>query len=164
MKNIKFIIGNVAFTDEGVQVLRKYDEDRSIDLSKHVTYEDIRPWLVAFCQRRMKHCVTALESNIPQATKVLPEIITWKNGHFSVDVYKNMKNFVDSQGDKREFNAGILQQVLREMFCKLYIYKGDCDQYWYEKILKSEIYSADVYNVLTEVMLVNMQDINLGMF
>lgn len=163
MKNIHFTVGNVAFTDEGVQVQIPYSEDGSIDLSrgKTITYEDLRPWLVAYCQKRMKFCREKLQANIARATQVTPQVIMWPDGHFSVPVYKNLEFFVGSKGNKIEFNAGILQQVLRQMYSSEYIYKEDCDKEWYDLTRTSKIDAKTVYNVLTEIMIVSMSDIKL---
>lgn len=163
MKNIHFTVGNVAFTDEGVQVQISYSEDGSIDLSrgKTITYEDLRPWLIAYCQKRMKSCREKLQANIARATQVTREIIMWPDGHFSVPVYKNLENFVGSKGSKKEFNPGILQQILRQMFLSQYIYKEDCDKDVYDLTRSSKLDSTAIYNILTEIMIVNMRNIDI---
>ena len=163
MNNRNFTVGNVAFTDEGVQIAIPYSENDQIDLSrgKQVTYEDLRPWLVAYCQKRMRSCAEKLQNNIARATQVTREIVMWPEGHFSVPVYKNLEFFVGSKGAKSEFNAGILQQVLRQMYSESYLYKEDCDSEYYDATRKSKLNAQKVYLVLTEIMICNMRDIDL---
>lgn len=162
MNNIKFTVGNVAFTDMGVEVSIPYSEDDRIALSsERLTYEDLRPWLVAFCQKRMRACAKKLQNNIARATQVTEQIVMWPDGHFTVPVYKNLEFFVGSKGAKNEFNAGILQQVLRQMYSDSYLCKDDCDSEYYDATRKSKLNTQKVYDILTEIMICNMRNIDV---
>lgn len=151
---VNFTIGKIQFTEKGILVERNYSESEFEP--KQFSYEDIRPWLVALCQRRMKHCVSELEINLNVATYVSKEMIVWSNGHFSVSVYKQLQQFVDSGGVSSEFNCLILQQVIRELYNGTSIYPSDCDDIWYDKVRNSKITHRDIMRIVTALMLMSM--------
>lgn len=149
-----FTVGNVAFTSEGVQVCIPYSQSSEAP-ARPLTYEDLRPRMVAYCNRRMRRCAENLGQNLASAKEVTPEIVSWKGGHFSVPVYKVLKEFVDHRGDKKYFNALILQQIIREYAVDRYIGESqlDADVYKYLNASKSIDYYA-FFGAITEMMLV----------
>ena len=98
-------VGNVIFAEEGVMVVRPYITDEVRITDKVITYDMIRPHLLALCVRRMRHCAKMLETNLASATQVNSEFVVWKDGHFSLSVYKALQHFVGSNGVKGEFSA-----------------------------------------------------------
>lgn len=158
MKASNFTVGNVAFTDEGVQVFIPYSEPVEGAPVKRITYDDIRPRMVAYCNRRMRRCASRLGQNLATAKTVTRDIIAWNGGHFSVPVYQALQEFVESRGDKKVFSTLILQQVMREMKEDKYIYENhlDADVWtWYNEEKRSHNVEADdLFEILTEMIIV----------
>lgn len=161
MKTSNFTVGNVAFTDEGVQVFIPYSE--SVEVApKKITYEDIRPRMVAYCNRRMRRCAARLGQNLATAKTVTQHFIAWNGGHFSVPVYQALQEFVNSQGDKKTFIPLILQQVLREMKEDKYLYENQLDPevwaWWSEEKRTHNVEADDLFEILTEMALVSCDE------
>lgn len=156
MNNVtNFSVGNVKFTDEGVQVCIPYSQSSEAPTDRPSYDTMVRPRMVAYCNRRMRRCASKLGQNLASANVVTPEGVAWKGGHFSLPVYKALKEFVDHRGDKKYLSPLILQQVIREMANDRYIYESHLDadvyKFWKEsKQIDEELF----FNIVTEMLLV----------
>lgn len=147
-------VGNVIFAEEGVMVVRPYITDEVRITDKVITYDAIRPYLLALCVRRMRHCAKMLEANLGAATQVSSEFVVWKNGHFSLPVYKALQQFVGSNGVKGEFTPLIAQQCIREIHRAGSVYSGDFkDEKFYEDLRNANVGTEEVFMALTESLL-----------
>ena len=147
-------VGNVIFAEEGVMVVRPYITDEVRITDKVITYDMIRPHLLALCVRRMRHCAKMLETNLASATQVNSEFVAWKDGHFSLPVYKALQHFVGSNGVKGEFTPLIAQQCIREIHRNGSVYSGDFkDEKFHEDLRNTKVNTEEVFMALTESLL-----------
>lgn len=154
--NEKIKVGNVVFAEEGVMVVRAYDNSGApIETTpKQLTYDDMRPILLALCVRRMRHCAKELEKNFASAKRVTSEFVLWNDGHFSLSVYKALQFFVGQKGIQAEFTPLIAQQCIREIRRAGSIYSGDYkDTDFYEELKNAPCGVDSVFMALTESML-----------
>lgn len=147
-------VGNVIFAEEGVMVVRPYITDEVRITDKVITYDMIRPHLLALCVRRMRHCAKMLETNLASATQVNSEFVVWKDGHFSLSVYKALQHFVGSNGVKGEFTPLIAQQCIREIHRAGSVYSSDFkDAKFHEDLRNTKVNTEEVFKALTESLL-----------
>lgn len=147
-------VGNVIFAEEGVMVVRPYITDEVRITDNVITYDMIRPYLLALCVRRIRHCAKMLEMNLANATQVHSEFVVWDGGHFSLPVYKALQQFVGSNGVKGEFTPLIAQQCLREIYRAGNVYRSDFqDEKFYEDLRNTKVGTEGVFMALTESLL-----------
>ena len=126
MENVKVMVGNIAFTETGISVVRPYMDTQELDnayaeLSKDREERAEKAFKVAkkAIEARLEHCKSELEKNLPKATVISNDYIGWKGGHFSLPVYQAMKKCLDRNPQKWEdFNLFELQQVVRALHCQ----------------------------------------------
>ena len=146
-------VGNIKFTEEGISIIIPYSAEVSVE-GKRYTYEDIRPMLVAFCNKRMRKCAEKLGRNINSAKSVTKEVVVWLNGHFSLPIYNMLKDFVESNGDIEMFDPIILQQVIREFNEGTCIYEEHLDANVYQYYRKNNnISSESFFRVITDMLI-----------
>jgi len=164
-QEVKFTVGNVAFTNEGVQVIIPYSKDGTCFSRSTYTYDDLKYRMVAYCNRRMRKCARALNSNLASAKFVTEDLVGWDSGHFSVPTYKALKEFVDSRGNRSKFNPLILQQIIREFRCDYSIYESHLDPDIYKWYKESKNVDYDVFfDIMTDIMFASMSSDNFDSF
>lgn len=126
MENVKTMVGNIAFTESGISVVRPYMDTQELDNNYAELYKDReeraqKAFKVAkkALEARLEHCKSELEKNLPKATIVSSEYIAWKGGHFSLPVYQAMEKCLKRNPQKWEdLNLLELQQVVRALHCQ----------------------------------------------
>lgn len=152
-------VGNVIFAEEGVMVVRPYITDEVRITDRVITYDKIRPYLLALCVRRLRHCAKMLEANLGSATQVHSEFVVWKDGHFSLPVYKALQQFIGSNGAKGEFTPLIAQQCIREIYRASSVYNGEFeDEKFYDDLRNTRVSAGEVFMALTESLLCAVND------
>ena len=126
MENVKTMVGNIAFTETGISVVRPYMDTQELDnayaeLSKDREERAQKAFKVAkkAIEARLEHCKSELEKNLPKATAISHDYIGWKGGHFSLTVYQAMEKCLERNPQKWEdLNLLELQQVVRALHCQ----------------------------------------------
>lgn len=120
-QNQDFVIGNISFTNEGVTVVRPYTPSSEVDIdSLRPSKEDLaKAFEVAInaIKKRVQHCESELSKNIATACIITPDQVFWPDGHFSLPVYKAMKEWLESRPtDWSDMTVPIAQQVARAIY------------------------------------------------
>lgn len=126
MENVKVMVGNIAFTETGISVVRPYMDTDELnnacaELSKDREERSQRAFKVAkkAIEARLEHCKSELEKNLAKAVIVSSEGVAWKGGHFSLPVYQALEKCLERNPQKWEdFNLLELQQVVRALHCQ----------------------------------------------
>lgn len=126
MQNVKTMVGNIAFTETGISVVRPYMDTQELDnayaeLSKDREERAEKAFKVAkkAIEARLEHCKSELEKNLAKATIISSDYIGWKGGHFSLPVYQALEKCLERNPQKWEdFNLLELQQVVRALHCQ----------------------------------------------
>lgn len=134
MKNVKTMVGNIAFTETGISVVRPYMDTQELDNAYAELYKDreerVQRALKAAkkaLEARLEHCKSELEKNLPKATVISNDYIGWKGGHFSLPVYQTMEKCLARNPQTwEELNLLELQQIVRAIHCQRYQISGCC--------------------------------------
>lgn len=153
MKNKQ--IAGITFTDNGILIEKKYDyspqPSLKIDDEEKFTGEflEIAKRLAKY---RMAHCYKQLHQNITTAEHITPQMIFWKNGHFSVPVWEGLENILTLK-DVRDLNLFQTQQLIRSMLFHRSSWLYDHDENWNESKGKDILCTEEFKLFLTEHML-----------
>lgn len=125
MKNVKTMVGNIAFAETGISVVRPYMDMDELnkayaELSKNREDRSQKALKVAkkAIEARLEHCKSELEKNLPKATAIDAEYVGWNGGHFSLPVYMALEDCLKRNPQKWEdFSLLELQQIVRAIHC-----------------------------------------------
>lgn len=132
MQKENIMVGNIAFTENGVSVVMPYTAPEAretvyaeLSKDKEKRAKDALVAGMKAIEARLKHCKEELEKNLPKAVIVTEEQVVWKDGHFSLPVYKAMEDLLARNPQNwDELNKLELQQMVRAIHCQRYQIEG----------------------------------------
>jgi hypothetical protein len=103
MKELESILDNISV-------------DTEIKLQPFCSKEQIADITTELIKNRVNHCISELKKHLPEAKAIndSKEVIAWEGGHFSVPVYKYMKEFLENPTFDN-INIMIAEQALRQL-------------------------------------------------
>lgn len=132
MKDVKTMVGNIAFTETGISVIRPYMDTQELDnayaeLSKDREERTEKAFKAAkkAIEARLEHCKSELEKNLARATYLSQASVIWDKGRFSLPVYQAMEKLLDRNPQTwEELNLLELQQIVRAIHCQRFQISG----------------------------------------
>ena len=123
-------IAGITFTDKGILFEKQYNYSQpSLKLKEEKFTGEFLKIAKRLAKYRMAHCYKQLHANITTAEHITPQMIFWKDGHFSVPVWEELEKILELK-DVRELNALQTQQLIRSIMLNCPIFLKDHDKDW----------------------------------
>lgn len=123
-------IAGITFTDKGILFEKQYNYSQpSLKLDEEKFTKDFLIIAKRVAKYRMAHCYKQLHTYITTAEHITPQMIFWKDGHFSVPVWEELEKILELK-DVRELNALQTQQLIRSIMLNCPIFLKDHDKDW----------------------------------
>ena len=125
-------IAGITFTDKGILIEKQYNYSQpSLKLDEEKFTKDFLIIAKRLAKYRMAHCYKQLHQNITTAEHITPQMIFWKDGHFSVPVWEELEKILKLK-DVRDLNALQTQQLIRSMLFHESTWLYDHNEDWNE--------------------------------
>ena len=146
-------IAGIIFTDKGILIEKQYNYSQpSLKLEEEKFTGEFLEIAKRLAKYRMVHCYKQLHANITTAEHITPQMIFWKDGHFSVPVWEELEKILELK-DVRDLNALQTQQLIRSILFHKSNWLYDHDENWNE-LKKGDILCTEEFKLfLTEHML-----------
>ena len=142
-------VGNVIFTENGVQFCREYTTE-GFQYSEDIKEmrEKALKCALSYVKGRLTHCEEELQKHIATATYVSESIVAWKDGRFTVPVHKHLVDLINRLEENarwEDLDKKDCQQILRALY-----FNSACNGMWFAQEVK-----ALAFNIASEMLMVD---------
>lgn len=147
-------IAGIQFTNDGVAIVKPYVENIEVfhTIAPELFTGEFLHLAKCIAKRRMMHCYKELHKNLAAATHIMPDMIAWDGGHFTVQVWKALEEVL-TLDDARKLNVIQCQQLIRDMLLNDRTWVYDYTEN-FEKVKDSGIHITEQFRMfITEQIL-----------